>query len=80
MIKNIGATRADFEPFVRFKEFGDSNINFAVYFEVKEYGKKFILRHEFIKALKAAYDKENIEIAWPTTKVFFGDKAFLRKK
>jgi len=68
------------EPTVRFKEFGDSNINFSVYFKVPEYKDKFLLRHEFIKALKKRYDKEGIEIAWPTTKVFFGDKEFLKKK
>ncbi len=29
-------------------------------------------QHEFIKALKARYDKEGIEISWPVRKVYYG--------
>ena len=73
VLKKLGTGKAEFEPFLRFKEFGDSNINFSVYFHVKTYGDKFPLRHEFIKALKKRYDKDGIEIAWPTRKIFYGD-------
>ena len=60
----------DYEPVVRFKEFGDSNINFSVILAAKEYVKKFKIRHEFIKALKKEFDKEGIEISWPVRKVY----------
>jgi MscS family membrane protein len=55
----------DFVPFVRFKEFGDSSINFATYFEVKDRSDKFRVRHEFIKAIHKRFAKENIEIPFP---------------
>ncbi|MBL7160779.1 MAG: mechanosensitive ion channel family protein [Candidatus Aenigmarchaeota archaeon] len=78
VLKKQGTGRKDGEPFVRFKAFGDSNIDFSVYFQVKEFMDKFVLRHEFIKALKKRYDKEGIEIAWPTRKIFYGDAEVLR--
>lgn len=83
-LKKSAVGKTDFEPFVRFKEFGDSNINFSVYFHVKKYGDKFPLRHEFIKALKRRYDKEGITIEWPVTKLYYGDpdvvRSFKRKR
>ena len=67
--KNKGAVKG-FEPFVRYKEFGDSNINFSVIMKVNQYVDKYLLTHEFIKALKKRYDKERIEISWPVRKVY----------
>ncbi len=67
--KTDGAVK-DFEPFIRYKEFGDSNINFSVILRVKSYTDKFKLVHEFIKALKKRYDKEKIEIAYPSVNVY----------
>lgn len=64
VLKKYGGVKG-FKPIIRFKEFGDSTINFHVIFRVKSYGKKFLLRHEFIKNLKARFDKEDIEIAFP---------------
>lgn len=54
-----------FEPRVRFKEFGDSSINFIVILRTKTRMDKFLARHEFIKRLKRRFDKEKIEIAFP---------------
>jgi MscS family membrane protein len=59
----------DFVPFVRFKQFGDSSINFATYFEVKDRSDKFRVRHEFIKALHKKFIKEKIEIPFPQIEV-----------
>jgi len=39
---------------------------------VEEPAAKYIVIHEFIKALKARYDKEGIEISWPVRKVYYG--------
>lgn len=58
------------KPFIRYKEFGDSNINFSVILRAKTYVNRYLLTHEFIKALKKRYDKEKIEIAWPVRKVY----------
>ena len=59
-----------FEPFIRYHTFGDSNINFSIILRVEEFVARYLVSHEFIKALKAKYDKENIEISWPVRKVY----------
>ena len=70
ILKKLGVGAEDFEPFVRYQEFGDSNINFKVVFRVQKYADQFIVKHEFIKALKKRFDKEGIEISWPVRKVY----------
>ncbi len=60
----------DFEPAFRFREFGDSNINFITILRVSEPIKRFVVRNEFIKALKERFDRENIEISWPIRKIY----------
>jgi small-conductance mechanosensitive channel len=70
VLKKVKGGKKDFDPFVRFKEFGDSNINFSVILRVETFVNKYLLTHEFIKALKKRYDKEGIEIAWPVRKVY----------
>ena len=60
----------DFEPVFRYREFGDSNINFIAVLRVSDPMKRFVVRNEFIKALKKRFDKENIEISWPIRKIY----------
>ena len=60
----------DFQPVFRYREFGDSNINFITILRVAEPMKRFVVRNEFIKALKERFDKENIEISWPIRKIY----------
>ncbi len=67
----------DFEPFVRYNEFGDSNIKFSVILRVQSFVDKYLVQHEFIKQLKKRFDEEGIEIAYPSTNVYF--KAPLQK-
>lgn len=64
-----GAVKS-FEPFIRFHTFGDSNIDFTVILRVEKFVDKYLVIHEFIKALKARYDQENIEISWPVRKIY----------
>jgi len=68
--KNVKGCAKSFKPFIRYNEFGDSNINFSVILKVEKYGDKFLATHEFIKALKNAYDKSKIEISYPARKVY----------
>jgi small-conductance mechanosensitive channel len=70
ILKSQGTGAKDFEPFARFQEFGDSNINFKVIFRVNSYPDQFAIKHEFIKAIKKRFDKEGIEISWPVRKVY----------
>ncbi len=61
----------DFEPFVRFNEFGDSNINFSVILRVQTFVDQYLVKHEFIKQLKKRFDKEGIEISYPASNIYF---------
>jgi small-conductance mechanosensitive channel len=68
--QNISGAVKDYEPIFRFREFGDSNINFITILRVEEPMSRFVVRNEFIKALKDRFDKENIEISWPIRKIY----------
>jgi len=70
VLKKMGSGAKDFVPFVRYQEFGDSNIDFKVVFRVKTYSDQFGLKHEFMKAMKKRFDKEGIEISWPVRKIY----------
>ena len=67
--KNLAGAVRDFEPFMRFEEFGESNINFFVVLRATDYKSKYTVVHEFIKNLKTRYDKDKIEISWPVRKI-----------
>ena len=71
--KNVQGAVKDFEPFVRYHTFGDSNINFSIILRVQTFVDKYLVTHEFIKALKKSYDKEGIEISWPVRKIYYGN-------
>ena len=72
ILETVPGAVKTFEPFTRYHTFGDSNINFSIILRVEEPAAKYIVIHEFIKALKARYDKEGIEISWPVRKVYYG--------
>jgi small-conductance mechanosensitive channel len=69
----------DFEPLFRYQEFGDSSINFKVIMKTKTLADSYLVKHEFIKALKKSFDKEGIEIPFPQTDVHFDDKFYKGK-
>jgi small-conductance mechanosensitive channel len=55
----------EFEPFVRFYNFGDSSIDLKIFLRVKEYADQFLITSEFIKALHKRYREEDINIPFP---------------
>lgn len=71
--KTVQGAVKDFQPFIRYHTFGDSNINFSVILRVEKFVDKYLVTHEFIKALKKAYDKEGIEISWPVRKIYYAN-------
>ncbi len=71
--KTVQGAIKTFKPFIRYHTFGDSNINFSVILRVEEPVAKYVVTHEFIKALKKRYDKEGIEISWPVRKIYYGN-------
>ncbi|MDI6718336.1 MAG: mechanosensitive ion channel family protein [Methanomicrobiales archaeon] len=58
-----GAVR-DFQPLVRYSEFGATSIRFSVIMQAETATDRFLLIHEFIKALKKRYDEDGIQIAY----------------
>lgn len=62
----------DFEHVVRFKEFGESNIDFSIILRLNKYDDRFIVKHEIIMAIKDRFDSEKIEISWPVRKIVKG--------
>ncbi len=60
----------EFEPFVRFYNFGDSSIDLKIFLQVMEYADQFMITSKFIKALHATYNKEGINIPFPIRTVY----------
>lgn len=60
----------EFEPTLRYKNFGDSSIDFTVILRASEYGQQFPIKHEFIKRLFKRYGQEGIDIPYPIRTVF----------
>jgi small-conductance mechanosensitive channel len=54
-----------FEPFIRYHTFSDFSINFTVILRVSEFVDKYLVTHEFIKALHRRYKAEGIVIPFP---------------
>jgi len=67
--KTVEGAVEDYEPAMRFTEFGESNIKFITILRIKKYTDKFTVRHAFIKALKKEFDKQKIEISFPVRKI-----------
>ena len=63
--KKVQGAVPGFEPFIRYHTFSDSSINFSVILRVKEFTDQYLVKHEFIKALHARYQKEGIVIPYP---------------
>jgi len=50
---------------VRYREFGDSSIDFDVLIPVSKFADQFLIRHDYIKRLHARFNEEGIEIPFP---------------
>lgn len=74
VIKGTEGAVKDYEPKIRFNDFGDSNINFKIIVKVKKYQDQFVVKHELIKALKVRFDKEKIEMSYPVRKIVYENK------
>ncbi len=70
MLKSIDGGVETYEPLMRFKNFGDSNIEFSIILRVKEFVKQYKMKHEFIKALTKEFRKNKIEIAFPCLNIY----------
>jgi len=67
--KKVEGAKSDWVPLVRYNGFGDSNINFGVILKAEEVLQKYVITHEYIKALKKEFDKEKVMISWPVRRI-----------
>ncbi len=68
--KTVEGAKRDFDPFIRYNQFGDSSINFSVILRGSTFVDQYLIKHEFIKRLKERYDKEGITIPFPIRTVY----------
>lgn len=68
--KTVQGAKRDFDPFIRFNQFGDSSINFSVILRGNTFVDQYLIKHEFIKRVKERYDKEGITIPFPVRTVY----------
>ena len=73
VLKRLPEGAKDYEPVLRFKQFGDSNINFSIVLKSNDRAGQFVVKHEFIKALNKKYREENISIEYPVRKLLIPD-------
>ena len=59
----------DFDPVVRFSDFGESNIDFNVIMQASDRLGSFVVKHELIKRLHSRFRQEGIEINYPVRKL-----------
>jgi small-conductance mechanosensitive channel len=74
VLATVEGAVADHEPFVRFRRFGESSIDFRVILRVRQYVDKYRVTHEFIKALHARFREEGIVIPFPLRTIDIPDK------
>lgn len=70
---DAGKTIGD-NPHVRYREFGESSIDFDILLPVNKFTDQFLIRHEFIKRLHARYNEEGIVIPFPIRTLVMEDK------
>lgn len=69
VLKTTPGAVAEFEPFIRFNNLGDSGIGFSVILRAREFTAQYLIKHEFIKRLQTRYRTEGIVIPFPTRTV-----------
>ncbi len=72
--KKVKGAVPNFDPFIRYNTFGDNGVQFSIILRVAEFTDQYLVVHEFVKALHAAYKKAGIEIPFPQRTVHFVDK------
>lgn len=58
------------EPLIRYGAFGQSSIDFTAVLRAREFADGILLKHEFIKRLKARYENEGIVIPFPARTIY----------
>lgn len=70
LLSTIPGGIKEFEPYVRFYNFGDSSIDLKVFLRVAEFSDQFVVTSAFIKALHKRFGQEGINIPFPIRTVY----------
>ncbi len=65
VMRTVQGGMPDFAPVVRFNTLGDYSIRFNVVMQAHEVTDQYLIKHEFIKRLRARYREEGISIPYP---------------
>jgi small-conductance mechanosensitive channel len=65
VMKEVEGGVPDFEPLIRLHTFDEFSIGFEVELQITEHGSQFLIKHEFLKQLHDAYQREGIEMSLP---------------
>jgi small-conductance mechanosensitive channel len=65
IMKTVPGGVPDFDPFIRYHTFGASSIDFTVILRAREFTDRFLVKHEFVKALARRFAQEGIVIPFP---------------
>lgn len=80
MQENVEDCVPDFDPFIRYQQFGASSIDLKAFIRVKDFSSQFKVKHEFIKRLKKKFDEEGINIPYPTQTLYINKQDGEEKK
>jgi small-conductance mechanosensitive channel len=73
ILRTVPGGVPEFEPFIRYHTFNQSRIDFTVILRGRAFVDNFLIKHEFIKRLRARYREEKIVIPFPIRTVYLGD-------
>jgi small-conductance mechanosensitive channel len=69
VLKDVEGGDGESQPSVRFGSFTDNGIKCSVNMTIEEFSSQYLLRHEFIKRIIPAFEKEGIVIPYPVREV-----------
>jgi small-conductance mechanosensitive channel len=71
VLASVPGADTEFTPLIRFTGFGDSSINLVAILRARTFIDGKLVSSEFIKRIKARYDREGIEIPFPQRVLHF---------
>lgn len=75
IMREIDGGVPDFKPSIRYHTFNSSSVDFTVSLRSRKFADHYLIKHEFIKQLRKRFEKEGIEIPFPTRTVHLKKEA-----
>lgn len=73
-VEEITGGISEYEPLIRYNNFGESGIEFSVILWTRQFEDQFLITHELIMKLHERYEQEGIDIPFPIRTVRMEDK------